>query len=66
MSRIKVMRKILILRILLQRTLKILRKKILKLRTVLITSLNLKRVRKTVKKATLNQNRNLAKIIEAL
>ena len=66
MSRIKVTIKILILRILLQRILKILRKKILKLRTVLIISLNLKRVRKRVKKATLNQNKNLAKIIEAL
>lgn len=66
MSRIKVMRKILILRILLQRILKILRKKILKLRTVLITSLSRKRKSKKVKKVTLSQNRNLAKIIEAL
>ena len=62
------MRRILIQRILLQRILMILNKKKLRLRKVIKMSLNLKRVtvRKRVRKATLNLNRNLVKIIEAL
>ncbi len=62
------MRRILIQRILLQRILMILNKKKLRLRKVIKMSLNLRRVtvRKRVRKATQNLNRNLVKIIEAL
>lgn len=64
------MRRILIQRILLQRILMILNKKKLRLRKVIKMNLNLnlKRVtvRKRVRKAILNQTKNLVKIIEAL